>query len=79
MAPARKRPIAVLRRARGTQLPARSGKLLPGRSAATANACSAACACPQVAVYGAFGAELFAMFVIGEIVGRGGTLTGYDY
>jgi hypothetical protein len=32
-----------------------------------------------VAVYGAFGAELFAMFVIGEIVGRGGTLTGYDY
>jgi hypothetical protein len=32
-----------------------------------------------VAVYGAFGAELFAMFCVGEIVGRGGTLTEYSY
>ena len=27
----------------------------------------------------AFGAECFAWFCVGEIVGRGGTLTGYDY
>ena len=33
----------------------------------------------QVAMYGAFGAELFAMFCVGEIVGRGGTLTEYSY
>jgi hypothetical protein len=34
---------------------------------------------PQVAVYGAFGAELFAFFCVGEIVGRGGSLTEYSY
>ena len=27
----------------------------------------------------AFGAECFAWFCVGEIVGRGGTLAGYDY
>ncbi len=32
-----------------------------------------------VAKAGVFGAECFAWFCLGEIVGRGGTLTGYDY
>jgi hypothetical protein len=35
--------------------------------------------CLQVAVYGAFGVELFAMFCVGEIAGRGFTLTEYSY
>jgi F-type H+-transporting ATPase subunit g len=26
-----------------------------------------------------FSAECFAWFCVGEIIGRGGTLTGYDY
>jgi F-type H+-transporting ATPase subunit g len=32
---------------------------------------------PEVATYLGFAAELYAWFAIGEIVGRGGTLTGY--
>jgi F-type H+-transporting ATPase subunit g len=32
----------------------------------------------QLATYLAFGAEVYAWFCIGEIVGRGGSLTGYD-
>jgi F-type H+-transporting ATPase subunit g len=32
-----------------------------------------------VATAGLFGAECFAWFCVGEIIGRGGTLTGYDY
>jgi hypothetical protein len=31
-----------------------------------------------MAVYVGFAAELYAWFVIGEIVGRGGSLTGYN-
>ena len=33
----------------------------------------------QVGTAAAFGAECFAWFCVGEIVGRGGTVTGYDY
>ena len=33
----------------------------------------------EVGTGAAFCAECFAWFCIGEIVGRGGTLTGYDY
>ena len=33
----------------------------------------------EVGMAAAFGAECFAWFCVGEIVGRGGTLTGYDY
>lgn len=33
----------------------------------------------QVGWYGAFAAELFALFCVGEIVGRGGSLTEYSY
>jgi hypothetical protein len=32
----------------------------------------------QVATYVGFAAELYAWFCIGEIVGRGGSLTGYN-
>jgi hypothetical protein len=32
---------------------------------------------PEMATYLGFAAELYAWFAIGEIVGRGGTLTGY--
>ena len=32
----------------------------------------------EVGVYAAFGAEVFAWFCVGEIVGRGGTISGYD-
>ena len=32
----------------------------------------------EMGVLVAFGAELFAWFSIGEIVGRGGSITGYD-
>jgi len=31
----------------------------------------------QMAQYVGFAAELYAWFVIGEIIGRGGSLTGY--
>ena len=34
--------------------------------------------CLQVATYVGFAAELYAWFCIGEIVGRGGSLTGYN-
>ena len=33
----------------------------------------------EVGTAAAFGAECFAWFCVGEIVGRGGSLTGYDY
>ena len=33
---------------------------------------------PQVATYVGFTAEVYAWFVIGEIIGRGGSLTGYS-
>lgn len=33
---------------------------------------------PQLATYLAFGAEVYAWFCIGEIIGRGGSLTGYS-
>lgn len=33
---------------------------------------------PQVAVYVGFAAELYAWMCIGEIIGRGGSLTGYN-
>lgn len=33
---------------------------------------------PQMALYAGFAAELYAWFCIGEIVGRGGSLTGYS-
>lgn len=32
----------------------------------------------EMGVYLAFAAELYAWFAIGEIVGRGGSITGYD-
>lgn len=32
----------------------------------------------EMAVYAGFAAEVYAWFAIGEIVGRGGSLTGYD-
>ena len=32
-----------------------------------------------VAKAGVFSAECFAWFCVGEIIGRGGSLTGYDY
>ena len=32
----------------------------------------------QMAVYAGFAAEVYAWFAIGEIVGRGGSLTGYN-
>jgi len=32
----------------------------------------------QVAIYAGFVAELYAWFCVGEIVGRGGSLTGYS-
>ena len=31
----------------------------------------------EVGLYAAFGAELFALFCVGEIVGRGGSITEY--
>ena len=31
----------------------------------------------EVATYAGFAAEVYAWFVIGEIIGRGGSLTGY--
>lgn len=32
----------------------------------------------EAAKYGAFGAEVFAWFCIGEIIGRGGSISGYN-
>ncbi|PSC73707.1 hydrogen-transporting ATP rotational mechanism [Micractinium conductrix] len=32
----------------------------------------------ELATYGGFAAELYAWFCIGEIIGRGGSLTGYN-
>ena len=32
----------------------------------------------QLATYLAFGAEIYAWFCVGEIVGRGGSITGYN-
>lgn len=36
------------------------------------------CRCMQVATYALFAGELYAWFVVGEIVGRGFTLVDYD-
>lgn len=33
----------------------------------------------RVALVAAFGAECWAWFALGEIVGRGGSILGYDY
>jgi hypothetical protein len=33
----------------------------------------------QAGTYGAFGLELFALFCVGEIIGRGGSVIDYEY